>query len=337
MNEEADIVRTPTDWIVIAKGIGIILVVVGHFHPDTAPDYWPILRSLIYSFHMPLFFMLSGFLYVHRKYSYRALVANKARRLLYPFATIAVGYCLIKLLLSPFLRLSFPVDARTLFAVVADPVNSYAPMLWFLQALFLIFCVYPPLRSVLGAVWLLVAVVLLNEVLGNRYLFFGKALANMPFFALGVVLRERAAWSAALRGGGSLKLVAALCAFTAGCIAQLWAGPGVTRDYVFQWVLGVVGAVFVSNLSAAIADHAKSRVRTALMLTGYYSMTIYFFHSLFESAVTIGYYKVARRISVPFELVALAAVAAGIVFPILLERLVVRKWWVTRRFVLGLD
>ena len=40
-------------WVDIAKGIGIILVFLGHFNiPDT-------LRAEIYTFHMPLFFFLS--------------------------------------------------------------------------------------------------------------------------------------------------------------------------------------------------------------------------------------------------------------------------------------
>lgn len=43
-------------WVDIAKGIGIILVFLGHFNiPDT-------LRAEIYTFHIPLFFFLSGVL-----------------------------------------------------------------------------------------------------------------------------------------------------------------------------------------------------------------------------------------------------------------------------------
>ena len=49
-------------WIHIAKGIAIILVVIGHCIPDATSNTgisvsayrW--LHSVIYSFHMPLFF-----------------------------------------------------------------------------------------------------------------------------------------------------------------------------------------------------------------------------------------------------------------------------------------
>ena len=43
-------------WIDIAKGVAIILVIIGHSAP-----YKSVTRNLIYSFHMPLFFILSGY------------------------------------------------------------------------------------------------------------------------------------------------------------------------------------------------------------------------------------------------------------------------------------
>lgn len=51
----------------IAKGIAIILVVIGHAVPDATThmgiqsDVLAIMHRLIYSFHMPLFFLISGY------------------------------------------------------------------------------------------------------------------------------------------------------------------------------------------------------------------------------------------------------------------------------------
>lgn len=45
----------------IMKGIGIILMVVGH---SGCPSF---LRNFIYTFHMPLFFMISGYLITESK------------------------------------------------------------------------------------------------------------------------------------------------------------------------------------------------------------------------------------------------------------------------------
>ena len=44
-------------FIDIAKGIGILLVVLAH---NDLEAYAPFLHKVIYSFHMPLFFFLSG-------------------------------------------------------------------------------------------------------------------------------------------------------------------------------------------------------------------------------------------------------------------------------------
>ena len=46
-------------WIDILRGIGILLVVLGHTNPP--------FKRIIYSFHIPLFFILSGFLWNDRR------------------------------------------------------------------------------------------------------------------------------------------------------------------------------------------------------------------------------------------------------------------------------
>lgn len=55
INEKKSLINNRIDMIDIAKGIGIILVVLGHCLPSDS-----YLRNIIYSFHMPLFFILSG-------------------------------------------------------------------------------------------------------------------------------------------------------------------------------------------------------------------------------------------------------------------------------------
>ena len=44
-------------WIDVLKGIGIILVVIGHVYSGTTIYNW------LYSFHMPLFFLAAGLVY----------------------------------------------------------------------------------------------------------------------------------------------------------------------------------------------------------------------------------------------------------------------------------
>lgn len=48
------------DWLDVGKGLGMVLVILAHSNIPT------IVRAEIYAFHMPLFFFLSGYLFLTR-------------------------------------------------------------------------------------------------------------------------------------------------------------------------------------------------------------------------------------------------------------------------------
>lgn len=70
------------DYIDVLKGIGICLVVIGHV-------YWPPVSSVIYIFHMPLFFLIGGYLY-RASPEISAFTIRKARQLLVPYLTFLI-------------------------------------------------------------------------------------------------------------------------------------------------------------------------------------------------------------------------------------------------------
>lgn len=84
----------------IAKALCIVLVVVGHFNPDNAPAWWKCINQIIYSFHMPLFLFVSGYVYRHtlRKQSYSTFMEKKCRRLAVPYLITSAIIISIKLL-----------------------------------------------------------------------------------------------------------------------------------------------------------------------------------------------------------------------------------------------
>ena len=68
------------EWIDAAKGIGIILVVLGHI--------WLIGpgQKIINSFHMPLFFFLSGYVFHFERYrDFKQFLGSKGTRILAPY------------------------------------------------------------------------------------------------------------------------------------------------------------------------------------------------------------------------------------------------------------
>lgn len=328
--------KDPLEWMLIAKGIGIILVVVGHFHPEISPAYWSVINEVIYSFHMPLFFILSGYLYSHGKYSYSDLIRTKTKRLLYPFISIAVVFFLIKYMVGRILILEHPVDINSIYSLLLDPVNSYMPLLWFVYALFFIFAIYPLLRLILKNTYILLFLLAINVILGSDFLVIGKALANMPFFVVGVFFRENGELSKmTIRADWFYVFVPLAIFFLAYLMTRLLTNFVFVHGYIWQFFIGVVGSLFVINISHAISTFFDKKIKSMLLQIGYYSMTIYLFHTLFVSTVRMGFIQLIKNEQIPFELIAFVAITSGVVFPLVLEKKVLRKYWVINKFIFG--
>ena len=77
-------------WIDAAKGLGIILIVLGHLASVEAPSAFYV---YIYAFHVPLFFFISGLTLKPGGKPFGAMLADKARTLLVPYLCYALlGY-----------------------------------------------------------------------------------------------------------------------------------------------------------------------------------------------------------------------------------------------------
>ena len=71
--------RMRVDWIDLTKGIAIFLMVCGHTGLPGALSNW------IWSFHMPLFMMISGFFAGNiAKYSFGKFLKKKFIQLIFP-------------------------------------------------------------------------------------------------------------------------------------------------------------------------------------------------------------------------------------------------------------
>ncbi|MBR1693351.1 MAG: acyltransferase family protein, partial [Lachnospiraceae bacterium] len=84
MEGKIDLQRTRAGYIDALKGLAIILVLLGH------RSFHTYITQLIYFFHMPLFFFLSGFLDKMQYSSVFEYAQKKAKRLLYPYLVFGV-------------------------------------------------------------------------------------------------------------------------------------------------------------------------------------------------------------------------------------------------------
>lgn len=117
----------------IAKGIGIILVALGHL---TTP-----LHDYIYAFHMPLFFVLSGFFFSENINLYK-----RSRILLCSYLFYYVIALIKSLLLVLILRKTFSIET-------INPELINGPI-WFIMAL----------------LWVTVIIWSLHKLIHNEYI-----------------------------------------------------------------------------------------------------------------------------------------------------------------------
>lgn len=131
------------------QAFGILLVVAGH--SDHGAPETPLWHTWIYSFHMPLFMFISGFLLrygIERKGVSLAstplggkhgFVWKKVKRLLVPYVVISTLAFLPKAMLNRFAMR--PVDISPDFYVhqLLYPWDNVIKFFWFLPTLFIIF------------------------------------------------------------------------------------------------------------------------------------------------------------------------------------------------------
>ena len=68
------------DWIDLTKGIAIFLMVCGHTSIPLSISNW------IWSFHMPLFFIISGILFNATKYpNFNLFIKKRGKTLIIPY------------------------------------------------------------------------------------------------------------------------------------------------------------------------------------------------------------------------------------------------------------
>jgi len=128
-------------WVDYAKAIGIVLVVYGHVARGVSVSGIPMddtifnqVDAAIYSFHMPLFFFLSGLFFVDsfEKRGWRGFALNKLDVIVYPYIVWSVFQGLIEVGLNRWTNNR--IDISQVLSLLWVPRAQF----WFLYALFYI-------------------------------------------------------------------------------------------------------------------------------------------------------------------------------------------------------
>ena len=135
------------EYIDAVKGIAIVLVVIGHMLRGFSSSgiylnekIFKYIDYTIYSFHMPLFFIVSGMLYTYKnkiydKKDYINFIKLKSKNILVPYFIFSWIQILIKIIMSG--SVNKEVKISSLYTIVYKPVEQF----WFLYTLFIIFMI----------------------------------------------------------------------------------------------------------------------------------------------------------------------------------------------------
>lgn len=128
------------------KGYGILLVYLGHSFVFKGIDISNInfinkyIHDTVYSFHMPLFFFISGFLsYKNNEIQVKDYWLKKVKRLFIPYLTVNI--------LDYFSRIIFPNLVNSEFEGINKLLFEGTKISWFVYTLFIMYILFPILRK----------------------------------------------------------------------------------------------------------------------------------------------------------------------------------------------
>ena len=127
----------------LLSSLGIILVVIGHSLPSRfSYDNNLFLNeviSWIYTFHMPLFFYISGYLWIRfKKEFFFTDLKAKSLRLLVPYLFFSIPAFFIKALLNEFATRKVDISFEDFFISIFFPWENPVIFYWFLPTLFVV-------------------------------------------------------------------------------------------------------------------------------------------------------------------------------------------------------
>lgn len=138
----------------VLKGIGILFMVLGHMH------FSKIFNHYIFAFHMPLFFLISGYLYKTPESLMKA-AGRKAKSLFIPYFSFGIGYWILWLVLH---GMETETPLVLLWALLFNGIDGlvYESALWFLPTLCVVYILFSMIdRKIVSVVYKTALIILL--------------------------------------------------------------------------------------------------------------------------------------------------------------------------------
>jgi len=183
------------DWIDQARGLSIFLVIYAH--------NFPVYEAYIYSFHVPLFFFISGMF--HPKKVTTAVLKRRAKMILVPYFVWAFLLYFFWLFIGRKYGVSSEYDLSPLnnfigifYAQGGKSFMDWGIPIWFLPCIFMVFVYFSAIRKIKNITFSNIVIILgvlagffWSRLIGiNLPWSLDVALVAMGFYAIGNLLKE---------------------------------------------------------------------------------------------------------------------------------------------------
>jgi len=317
-----------TDWIDYAKGLGIILVVYAHLLSSgfnaglpIAKHFFLLSDSIVYSFHMPLFFFLAGLFACQSlvKRGTQQFLLNKLQFITYPY--------LVWSLIQGIVELFFSNQSHRGISVFDLLTIPYFPLaqFWFLYAIFIMYVVYTIVslfEKYASVMLLVVACLLFFYPIPTEVMALHGFSTGFLFFVFGVLLKKRlTSWNKFYIPVPITFVLLLLFIGSAYTVFEFIIEPTRLTDGshpVYFLFLSSVGVLFCTGLAQYLA---KKKCFVFIKILGLYSIQIYLVHMLAGVAVRIILLNVFSIENPVLHMIT--GVSVGLFVPIMLYKIAI--------------
>lgn len=294
-------------WVDNVKVLACILVVVGHFFQSMeksnlieSSNFYRWFMQMIYCFHVPLFFICSGYLYqkltiVNNIATWKSNVLKKMLALGIPYFTFSIITYLMKEIFSSSVNTQ---NGELLNSLFFHPLSPY----WYLYALFVLFLVTPTFVNIKSAyAAIIVAVVMKLVVIAcvqqcELPKFIEYVLLYEVWFVLGMTLSVKGIHLITKEESRKKQITVSTIMFVVFMIVTIVTFKmNIFNEYI-EFTCGILACFSV------IIFFANVRVDTAVSeISSRYTMSIYLMHTIFAAGFRsvlfkLGIYNVAMHI-----------------------------------------
>lgn len=332
-------------WLLILQGWAMLWVVIGHAGPANSIEEFPpfaqVLWNFAYSFHMPLFIMISGFLfYLTRinssKWSYWPMMKEKMIRFGIPFVVWTIFAMVLKSVFSSDVERPTTISFSEFFNAILYPYNGPMREFWFLGVIIWMFALF--------AIWKILLRNTISIVLTSLFLvafYFNSP--NTDFLALNhVSVHASYFWWGLLAAKGYYfynnkqteeakgishfgddKFKVFLLIMVVGIITYI-----ISIKYSCPYVPAIFGSLFSLGLCLVLYTfwpYIFSSFRN-------YTYQIYLLGLFGQEVVKM----IRLKMNLPFEPMYLVSIFAGLYIPVLISIIVEKINWKPLKLCIGL-